>query len=235
MIYTCAGCSDIGRRRANEDALNILQDSDTLIAVVADGVGGRANGDLASRIVVEAIPKALEGRDFEDDELGYAILEANDALRQAKNTGCTTVAALWIRGDCALAAHVGDSRIYQFRGDNIVYQSLDHSVVQVAITLGELPREACREHQDRNKIYQALGDGGADPKVDLRQLEVRPGDRFLLCSDGFWEPVTEEAMLETLRLSDCPEAWLEAMTALVRGAADPRQDNNTAVAIFAEA
>lgn len=234
MTYTYATYSDIGKRGNNEDACNLVQNGDTLIAIVADGLGGHANGEIASKIAVSMVPQLLSGKAFDEDELGYAILETSDAICETKSDSFTTVASLWVEGNSAIAAHVGDSRIYQFRDGKVVFQSEDHSIVQVAISLGELPKDACRNHSDRNKVYRVLGDENEKPKMDACELEVLPGDRFLLCSDGFWEPVTEEEMQATLRLSPTPEAWLEAMAALVRKADDPKQDNNTAIAIFAD-
>lgn len=232
MIYTFASCCDIGKRANNEDSYNILQKEDSLVAVVADGVGGCASGEVASRIASEKIPLSLSGKEFDEDELGYAIFEASDAICMTNSSACTTVAVLWINNNSAIAAHVGDSRVYQFRNGKIIYQSEDHSLVQVAISLGELPPDACRSHKDRNKVYRVLGD--EKPTIDTFELEVQPGDCFLLCSDGFWEPVNEESMLACLDVSCSPAAWLEAMTSFVDKANDPMQDNYTAIAIFTD-
>lgn len=234
MLYTYASFCNIGTRANNEDAINVLQQENDLIAIVADGVGGLANGEVASAMAAEVIPPSLLGKAFDEDELGYAILDAHDAICKRKCSACTTIAILWIHKDAAIAAHVGDSRIYQFRNGQIVYQSEDHSLVQVAISLGKLPPDAYRNHKDRNKVYRVLGDEKETPKIDLRELEILPGDRFLLCSDGFWEPVTEDAMLTCLDTASTPEAWMNAMVSLLRKANDPKQDNHTAIAIFAD-
>lgn len=233
MIYTYATYSDIGKRTNNEDAFHVLQSGNSLVAIVADGLGGHANGEVASKIAAESIPQSLIGKMFDEDEMGYAILRANEAICKTNSSACTTIASIWIQDDSAIAAHVGDSRIYQFRNGKIVFQSEDHSIVQVAISLGELPKDACRNHKDRNKVYRVLGEENETPKMDACELDILPGDRFLLCSDGFWEPVTEEEMLSSLHDSPTPEIWLEAMTALVRKANNPKQDNNTAIVIFA--
>ena len=79
-----------------------------------------------------------------------------------------------------------------------------------------------------------LGEDSEEPKVDSTELTVRPGDRFLICSDGFWEPVTEEDMLRTLQISPTPQSWLAAMREILTAARDPKQDNNTAICIFAD-
>ena len=146
----------------------------------------------------------------------------------------TTMAALWLGDYGALAANVGDSRIYQFREDRIVYQSLDHSVAQMAVLVGELEQSEIRRSKDRNKLIRVLGDEN-DPKVDLQPLLVKPGDRFLLCSDGFWEPVTEEKMLQTMAQSTTAQQWLSQMRRIVEQAGNPNQDNHTAIALIVNA
>lgn len=231
MKYTYACYSDIGKRTNNEDSYNILQNENALIAIVADGLGGHKNGEVASQIASEQIPQSLIGKVLDEDEMGYAIWEASNTIYETKSSACTTVAALWIENGSAIAAHVGDSRIYQFRSGRIIYQSEDHSLVQVEIALGNLPPAACRHHKDRNKVYRVLGEEDK-PKVDTCELKIQSGDCFLLCSDGYWEPVTEEDMLTCLGSSSTPEAWLEAMNAIVSNADNPKQDNNTAIAIF---
>lgn len=234
MTFTYAGYSDIGKRENNEDSCNIVQEDNSLVAIVADGLGGHANGEVASRIAAENIPRDTLGCDFDEDELGYAILDSHKDICGTNSSACTTVAALWISDDRAIAAHVGDSRIYQFRDGKIIYQSEDHSMVQIAISLGELSADACRHHKDRNKVYNVLGDKDERPKIETCELDVLPGDRFLLCSDGFWEPITEEVMLETVFSSPAPQVWLDSMKDKILELNEPKQDNNTAVLIFIE-
>lgn len=232
MRFETNSYSHIGERDTNEDCCLICHQPDGLLSIVADGLGGHDNGEVASRLAVETIAAALKEAEFDEDELGYAIVRASEAIVKADISGHTTVAVLWIRGNQALAAHVGDSRIYQFRENRIHFQSLDHSAVQMAVLVGELPKEALRTHPDQNKLFRVLGDPNSPPKMDMAELTVKPGDAFLLCSDGFWEPVTEEQMRSSLSSSPDVNAWLNAMRQIVEAARDPRQDNNTAVCIF---
>lgn len=234
MIYTYATLNDIGRRDNNEDSFNIVLNGESLIAIVADGLGGHVNGEVASKIATETIPQSLVDKEFDEDELGYAILQANAAICKTNSAACTTVASLWINSDSAVAAHVGDSRIYQFRDGKIIFQTEDHSMVQISISLGQLPPNSCRHHKDRNKVYNVLGDENERPKVDIHELDVLPGDRFLLCSDGFWEPITEECMLKSIFDAHSPQTWLDTMTAIIQEANHPKQDNYTAITVFIE-
>ena len=232
VTYTYAFYSDIGRRSKNEDACQVSQTGTSLLCVVADGLGGHAGGEIASGIVADLLPGLLADKEFDEDELGCAILDAHSAICKTGTGSCTTVASLWIYKDEAIAAHVGDSRIYQFRNGGIIYQSEDHSHVQVAISLGKLPADACRTHKNRNQVYRVLGDESEKPKIDIANLDVLPGDRFLLCSDGFWEPVCEEDMIACHDVCKTPQAWLDALVALVESKNDPKQDNHTAIIIF---
>lgn len=234
MEYQYAAYTHTGRRKNNEDSFRAELRGDSLLAVVADGLGGHANGEAASRLAVDTIFGDLEGKAPDEDTLDYGILKASRRICQAKCSGLTTVAALWLQGEYAAAAHVGDSRIYQFREGRIVFQSLDHSVIQIAIAVGDLDPSAARHHKDRNKLFRVLGEAEEAPRVDSRELTVKPGDRFLLCSDGFWEPVTEADMLRTLSRTATAQQWLEAMREILLRAGDPKQDNHTAVCILAE-
>lgn len=232
LVFEYDSYSHVGMRDNNEDCFLCKPMSGGILALVADGLGGHDNGEVASRLAVETVAAALEDADFDEDELGYAIVKASQAIVDANIFGHTTVAALWIHGNEAIAAHVGDSRIYHFRNNKIQFQSLDHSAVQMSVLVGELPKDALRTHPDQNKLFRVLGDKTSPPKMDITELTVRPGDAFLLCSDGFWEPVTEELMEQTLSRAPSPAQWLAAMRQTVEAARDPRQDNNTAVCIF---
>lgn len=231
MDFTFAYYTDQGNRENNEDNLALRQQGASLLAVVADGLGGHENGEIASALAVDTICRELSGKAVEEDALIYAILNASSVISEAKISGHSTVAALWLDGDAAVAANVGDSRIYQFRDGAIRFQSTDHSIVQLSVLVGELEPGAVRHHKDRNKLFRVLGAPEETPKVDSTELDFRPGDRFLLCSDGFWEPVTEADMLRTMAETRTAEQWLEAMKQIVSAARNPRQDNHTAICI----
>lgn len=234
MHNTYASFSNAGARANNEDALGVRSREGSLLAVVADGLGGHDNGELASRLAVDSIFRELQPEQVDEDTLAYSLLHAHDAIRSTPNCGKTTVAALWLWESLGVAAHVGDSRIYQFRDGGIVYQSQDHSMVHLALTVGEITAQELRHHKDRNKLFRVLGEENESLKVDSTELEILPGDRFLICSDGFWEPVTEENMLRDLKEAQTPQQWLNRMLDRITAAAAPKQDNYSAICIFAE-
>ena len=231
MTFQYASYSNVGKRENNEDAFCVKQTEHSFWALVADGVGGHENGEVASGIAVEVLCQRLAGQIVDEDTLAYAIMDASEAVRKNAGSGHTTVAVLWADDSNAVAAHVGDSRIYHIREGKIRYQSVDHSVVQMAVLVGELKPEAVRNHKDRNKLFRVLGER-EPPKVDSCELTIKPADRFLLCSDGFWEPVAETDMLRSASETETPQQWLDAMIRIVEAAKDPRQDNYTAVSII---
>lgn len=225
-----------GKREKNEDWASITENSNNLIAVVADGLGGHDMGEIASRQAATTINRELQGEQQDEDVLIDAIHQANTDILKLQNSQrsmLTTVAVLWVGEAFAIAANIGDSRIYQFRDGKIIYQSLDHSVAQMAALVGELDQKEIRYSKDRNKLIRVLGDA-KEPKVDCETLTVQAGDRFLLCSDGFWEAVTEADMVKTMLESGNAKQWLEKMRQIVEDYHHPGQDNHTAIALIVE-
>lgn len=222
--------SAVGKRTNNEDAFAVDDRANGVLAVVADGVGGSCGGELASAAAVRVMLCQLTDDETSEERLEDAVIAAHEAVcdvayprdYEAK----TTLAALWIGKD-AYAVHVGDSRIYQFRAGRVIYQSLDHSVAQLAVFAGEIPAAAIRNHPSRNRITRALGSPKM-PMMDIDPLTVQRGDRFLLCSDGFWEKITEAQMEALCVQSELPDPWLRAMRTIVEKTED---DNHTAIAL----
>ena len=222
-----------GRRSVNQDAVSILENGRTTLAIVADGLGGHDAGEIAANQAVRTINHMLQSSDPSQSAIIHAISQANsdiNALQNATQKMRTTVAVLWLDNGLAIAANVGDTRIYQFRNGKIIYQSLDHSVAQMAVLVGELRPEDIRKSADKNKLIRVLGDNIA-PKAGMEVLTVQPGDRFLICSDGFWGVVTEDAMVTSMQSEPSAQKWLERMRREIDAFSDPMQDNHTAIAL----
>ena len=222
--------SGIGKRKNNEDAVSVLENTNGLLAIVADGLGGMENGEIASKQAVKVMNDTLGTGRVSAEAMEAGIIKANREiyLLQRYYPGAhSTIAAVWLEENFAFAMHVGDTRIYQFRDDNVIYQSVDHSMAQMAALSGELKQEEIRTHKERNRLFRALGDSEA-PKVAEKLLEIREGDRLLICSDGFWEKILETEMIATAKQTKNAEDWLRLMRARAEPAAN---DNNTAVAI----
>lgn len=222
-----------GKRDNNEDAVAVMETGRSILAVVADGLGGHSDGEIASQQAVDTLRQLLIDYEPDEDILIDAIQEASKnifSMHSSRGEMLTTVAALWIGRDFAVVANVGDTRIYQFRNGEIIYQSLDHSKAQMAVLVGQLDYQKIRQSKDRNRLIRVLGTEDA-PRVDCRVLSIQPDDRFLLCSDGFWEPVTEEKMQDAILESESAKQWLELMRQIVENAQNPVQDNHTAIVI----
>jgi protein phosphatase len=253
MRVTCAAVSDTGVRRAgNEDAYCLRPDLG--LFVVADGMGGHAAGEVASRLAVQAIERVVAGAagtggaahpiDPDSTDAGLrsgaatlveAFREANRSIRDevtreaAVRGMATTASALLIDAiDGPVVAHVGDSRIYLLHDGALRRITDDHSWVEEQVRAGVIDAAAARSHPWRSVVTRALN-GGDDPRVDLVDLVLEPGDRVLLCSDGLTAVVGEERIHEAVRRAPSPEALCAELVAMANDEGGP--DNVTVVAL----
>jgi len=226
--------SSQGKRTNNEDSISLLENKDNVLAIVADGLGGYEGGEIASQIAVETINDEISHGKLSVGKVENAIKLANEKVHNQQTNGYkmkTTISVLCIDGDNAVVANVGDSRLYQFRNKMIAFQSVDHSVSQMAVLVGEITTNDIRTHHDRNKLVRALGSRD-EVKVDIKRIKCKKGDSFLLCSDGFWEHVLESEMLEDLTVATSVNEWLAIMRKKVETRIRPNGDNHSAIAIF---
>lgn len=239
--YLTASLSRAGGCAINQDRCGAVEGTDGIHAwLVADGLGGHAGGEIAAELAVTAMLDALrQAAAVSPQALTDAIeaahrqLQARRAETSRLGSMATTLVILLADPTQAVWAHLGDSRLYRFRDGRLVFQTRDHSVPQVLADAGEIPHRAIRRHEDRAKLLRAL-DGQA-PRPGLSSpIEVRPGDAFLLCSDGFWDYVSETAMAVDLAKAATPAAWLAAMELRLLRVAPPGHDNYTAVAVWRE-
>lgn len=193
-------------RKINEDSILALPDQK--IWVVSDGMGGHEGGDFASQTVIEAVVGLGIDQSPGDMMRGLraAVLQAHDTIRTetarrgAQVVGATVV-ALMLANEHFVAFWAGDSRLYRFRGDTIEMLTYDHSMVADLVSAGVMDWDEAEHHPQSNAITRAVGVGD-DLELDKVRGETRPGDRFLLCSDG----LTKYASFEILRraISDEP-------------------------------
>jgi protein phosphatase len=209
MKLTAFGLTDVGRRReSNED--DFLLEPVRGVYAVADGMGGHAAGEIASHLAIDTIRELLDGadrslRDAEDAAawLRDAVVEANrricDSIRlheERRGMG-TTVVALVHSGEEAVVGHVGDSRGYLLRDDELLRMTSDHSWVNEQVKLGLMNDDAAQRHPMRNIVTRALG-SRPDVVVDLTSVEAKSGDVFLLCSDGLNTMLSDDQIHEIL-------------------------------------
>jgi protein phosphatase len=206
------------QRRANEDSLLVRSP----LFVVADGMGGAQAGEVASRLAVETFSSGLvEGSDPQES-LARQVQEANARINElshqrSEHAGMgTTITAIYVGEQDVVIAHVGDSRAYCLRDGELLRLTDDHSLVDELIKQGRLTPEEAEEHPQRSVITRALGPEPA-VDVDVRSFKARPGDVYLICSDGLTTMVGEEQLGELLgshaRLRDAGETLIGAANA----------------------
>ena len=228
-----AARTDVGLTRANN------QDSGYAgphLLLVADGMGGAAGGDIASSIAVgrlAALDEEALGPDEALDELKNAISEAHALIvGRARNdpelSGLgTTVTALLRTGSTLMMAHIGDSRAYLLRNGSFDQVSTDHTFVQHLVDTGRLSVADAENHPKRNLILRVLGDVDANTPVDISVRETKPGDRWMLCSDGLSGVVSRDTMHTTLLEVEDPGDCADALVSLALAAGAP--DNVTCI------
>lgn len=236
MLQT-ASYTDIGGRAANEDCVRqVTAGSDSLCLVVADGLGGHGGGEQASSAACRTICGGWSGR-ASPAILTDLFQEAHRSVTALQTPQCamkSTAVALAVTEDRIAWAHVGDSRLYHFYEDKLVFQTRDHSASQIAVMLGDITPDQIRFHEDRSRVLRALGQEG-NLNVETQEEPLTPGRHaFLLCTDGFWEYVLEPEMEVDLRRSADPKEWLERMRARLRQRVSSNNDNNTAAAVWLE-
>ena len=217
LIMRYAARSDVGSVRAkNDDSAYVGRH----LAVVADGMGGHAGGDVASAATVLDMIH-LDSDDYDGDAgtvLADEIQTANSLLSELvhidpKLAGMgTTVTALLLAEGKLHFAHIGDSRAYRLRNGEFEQVSVDHTFVQRLIDEGRLRPEEAETHPHKNVLMRVLGDVDASPELDLATLEVVPGERWLLCSDGLnyvAGHVVERTVRETSSLRECVELLVD--------------------------
>ena len=237
--FDTAALTRAGAREVNEDACHFRDGC----WVVADGLGGHGGGEVASQLAVDGFLATWDPRaplTAAALTTGLAAAAAAIHARQAQDARLsgmrTTLVALASDGETALWAHVGDSRLYILRDGRVHFQTADHSVPQALVRAGELTPAEVRHHPDRNRLLRVVGDGKPlRPDLAASPFAVRPGDAFLLCSDGLWESVTEGEMEVALAKATDAADWVQHMELCLRRRAAPSQDNYTALAILAVA
>ncbi len=243
-IHYCT-YTDTGDRPVNEDRLCACRTGAGYCFAVADGLGGLDLGEvaaeLACRTVAEyaAILPAFNSRVLEQMFFAaqQAILERQQA-QHCESQMKTTLNVVLVGPQAIHWAHVGDSRTYYAQNQRLLRRTFDHSVTQMLSAIGQVKEGDIRFHEDRSKLLRVLGAPWARSQVEVEaDLPLCPPQQFLLCSDGFWEYITEEQIQICLEEADSPQIWMENMQELIRRNEHGRpgeRDNRTAVAVWIE-
>jgi PPM family protein phosphatase len=204
--------SDKGKvRSSNQDGGY----SGTNLYVVADGMGGHAGGDIASALATQHVAKIDDVYPDSDQAISSLLEAMREANRNLSETVSkfnylagmgTTMDAVIFTGDIANIAHIGDSRVYLMRDSKLTQITKDHTFVQQLIDAGRITEEEALVHPRRNVILRVLGDTSEEPEFDIHQIEVQPGDRLLLCSDGLCGVVPNYLIEENMKVANLDEA-----------------------------
>jgi len=237
------GLSDIGRRRENNQD-SFLVNPEMRVYAVADGMGGHAAGEVASRIAIDALADQLNGDAFEQgslstveaaEKLVAAVLEGNRRICESvaenaeyRGMGTTMVTIVTV-GDRAVIGHVGDSRAYRLRGGALERLTADHSYVGEQVKLGLLTDEEAQRHPMRNIVTRAMGNR-QELEVELGEEQMLESDVLLLCSDGLNSMMGDDEIQSILEThNEDPES---ACQALVDRANERGGDDNITVIVL---
>lgn len=230
--WTFSLLSDVGcQRKVNEDfalyevppPASVEASRKGALIVIADGLGGHAGGEIASRLATELIRNLYYAHPAEPGEaLRQSFVEANRLIweiaqqRPLLRGMGTTCTALVARGQEAFAAHVGDTRLYLIRDNRIYQMTEDDSEVMERVRQGQLTREAAARHPEKNVLVKALGTKPViAPSLWQRPLEVRAGDRFVLASDGLHDLVTDDEV-RALAVENAPDQACRRLVELAK-------------------
>ena len=231
--------SQAGQRPHNEDYLSLSKERSTeqspLVYIVCDGVGGGARGEIASAMVAQVMNTQLQARENGGD-ITAAVQNAQRAIDNYVKMApeargmATTLTLLYLDGDTATLAHMGDSRIYHLRGTQLMRRTQDHSLVQELLTNDLITPEQARNHPQRNVITRAINEqiAAVGPEV-LEVRDLMAGDLFFLCSDGILEAFNDEELTDLLGRPTPSDA--EKMAAIEARCTEQSRDNFTACLI----
>lgn len=230
----------LGDRQEQQDRVALFAAAHApgyMMAVVADGMGGLSGGALAAEQVIQTAKQAFNLFSPQTDDLVRMLQTiACDAHTIIKLTAITsekqphsTMVILVITPDrSAIWAYVGDSRLYRFSGPNFVERTIDHSYVERLVQEGRLSRHEAEQHKLANVLLSALGSRDAEPQVTLRHYAgLRPGDAFLLCTDGLWHYFSEAELGAAIAMNSPRQASEMLISKARERAAGSSADNCT--------
>lgn len=230
-------------RDNNEDRMFVAEDR--MLYIVADGMGGQAAGEQASQMAVDVVTEQLKALPIELNDgakirklLSQAVVAANDAILaqgvadpSVQNMGTTIVMAV-LRGHRMYIAHVGDSRAYHMRNKAIEDVTTDHNLAQALYQANTISKEELQTHRFRHVLWKYLGSKEAGDGPDIKEVDVRPGDRLLLATDGVTGAVDDDSLLEEIFRHTDPQQCADELVqlSLDRGS----KDNVTCVVLFVD-
>ena len=241
MKFSIFQDSRVGARSYNQDRIGHWYTRDSLLLVLADGMGGHLMGEVAAQIAVDTLAASFQAEAktrLPDPDLFlyrsigriHAAIEDHTEKLNLPDSPRTTLVACVVQDGHAWWTHIGDSRLYLIRNGRVVVRTRDHTRVQQLVDQGRIREESISAHPERNLLLQCLG-GPSGPRVEpTASSRLARDDVLLLCSDGFWGPITQRQLLGTLVEKPIAQAIPELMT-LAETRAGPQCDNVSVVSI----
>jgi serine/threonine protein phosphatase PrpC len=241
MKYGIFQESRIGARHEQQDRLGHWATGEALALALADGMGGHAHGEIAAQIAVEYLGAAFRAEAkprLPDPEMflyraigrAHALIVHQGQKMALPDWPRTTVVACVVQGGRAWWSYIGDSRLYHIRDGRVAARTRDHTLVQQLVDAGRIREEAVAAHPDRNKLLRCLG-GPIAPRIEpAASAPLAKDDILLLCSDGFWGPLTQRQILTGL-IGRAPGEALPALMQLAESAAGRACDNLSVLAL----
>lgn len=233
--------SEVGNREINEDYVGAVTEPGLSCFVLADGLGGHGKGEVASEMATESILAHFKNcGEMSEEQMAQAFEDAQQKLLHtqaelhAKADLKTTAVVLLVNENSAMWGHVGDSRLYLFYKNKVVLRTLDHSVPQMLVLAGDIKEKQIRLHPDRNRLLRVMGNEWGAQKYDISEpRDLSKCQAFLMCTDGFWEYITEKMMCKYLKKSKSAEEWMQLMLDEVKAnGANADMDNHSAIAVW---
>jgi len=241
MKTAIAHINRLGNRIQNEDRLTVAEDGDSILLVVADGMGGHGGGDIAAQVLVDTLDQYFRRskkpiarpRAFLHNAIEVAhanILKAGKKLQPPIEPRTTCVACI-IQGKRVTWAHVGDSRLYLLRDGSILARTIDHSYVEELFSKGLISESDMLTHPKRSYITQCVGALNHLPDISYTERDdLQPDDVLLLCSDGLWSALKDSDLHSLPGKTDLDSA-LNDLASRAESNAYPQSDNISAIAL----
>jgi protein phosphatase len=226
LVLNIGKCTLLGNyRENNEDAIDVKQFPELTLCMVADGMGGQAAGEIASKRATEVVPRELKKNLPPDADpestkqiIRKAVVQANEEIiamgaldRDLRNMGTTVVMAVWRKGRDMFVTGVGDSRAYLIRDGKIEQLTVDHSLAQALVEAKTISAEEAREHRFRNVLWKYLGTKEVGEGPEVKAVSIQPGDRFVLCTDGLSGVVSDDKIMACVQEMGDPQKSADAL------------------------
>lgn len=223
--------TDKGKRDPNEDSVGAFSNDIFSAWIVADGLGGHINGELASAEAVAALEEQMRSCVSMDQTFVESVMRSIHQRIGRLGGPLTTAVAAFSDAEKLFYSNCGDSRFIFIRKGKVLTRSNDHSVAYALYRRGDIPYEEIPNNPYQNRLLHAMGVAEDFFGESYEPITLEPDDAFILCTDGFWELITERDVLRTLKVSPTAETWAELMLDLLKERLTETSDNYSLITV----